>query len=322
MVRVERWSAQSPVRNLGSQDGPAATEDRTGDCADYFSAQGTVRTTFPHRGLCGLLFRTGDCAVYFFAQRTVRTTFSFRYFAEFLMVLPMQQDGPENQEPAQRTVRTTTFSFYDPALPVSRTHGHLPHWEQERGTYFITWRLADSIARQTWETWRESRSAWLRMHRIDPGNPEWRRELENLPDEARQDFRRFATALEDELDSGHGACLLRNPGVAAIMAGALKHWDGDRYLLGDFVIMPNHVHLLVGGLSRGSMVTQVTSWKKWTAIQINKAMGAKGRLWQDESFDHLVRSETAFQRFRRYIAANPVKGNLKAGEHILWQRPD
>lgn len=88
------------------------------------------------------------------------------------------------------------------------------------------------------------------------------------------------------------------------------------------MIMPNHLHLLVGGLSRGKMVAQVTSWKKWTAIQINKAIGGKGRLWQDESFDHLVRSETAFQKFRRYIAANPVKGNLKEGEYILWQRQD
>ena len=103
---------------------------------------------------------------------------------------------------------------------------------------------------------------------------------------------------------------------------SLKHWSGDRYLLGDFVIMPNHVHLLVGGLSRGKMLAQVTSWKKWSALQINKIMDVKGRLWQDESFDHLVRSEAAFHKFRRYIAANPVKGNLKEGEYLLWQRPD
>ncbi len=86
--------------------------------------------------------------------------------------------------------------------------------------------------------------------------------------------------------------------------------------------MPNHVHLLVGGLARDAMLGQVESWKKWTALQINRAMGRRGRFWQDESFDHLVRSEAAFVKFRRYIAGNPVKSKLRAGEFIYWVRPD
>jgi type I restriction enzyme R subunit len=93
-------------------------------------------------------------------------------------------------------------------------------------------------------------------------------------------------------------------------------------LLGDFVVMPNHVHLLVGGLGRDRMLAQITSWKKWSAIQINKQLGLRGRLWQDESFDHLVRSEAAFDRFRRYIAENPAKAKLRLGEFIHWARPE
>jgi type I restriction enzyme R subunit len=268
------------------------------------------------------------------AQRTVRTTSALPMPQDPLdnkdsaqgtvratSALPMPQDPLDNKESAQGTVRTT-FSFYDPEQPVSRTRGHLPHWEQDRATYFITWRLADSIPKRVWESWRERRSAWLRSHRIDPDGADWRRLLENLPDEVRRDFRRFATQLEDELDAGHGACSLRKMDLALIVADALRHWDGEKYLLGDFVIMPNHVHLLVGGLSHGKMLAQVTSWKKWSALQINKATGERGRLWQDESFDHLVRSVGAFQKFRKYIAGNPEKGHLREGEFLLWQRPE
>jgi putative transposase len=106
------------------------------------------------------------------------------------------------------------------------------------------------------------------------------------------------------------------------VADALRHFDGNRYTLGDFVVMPNHVHLLVGALARNAMLKQVESSKKWTALKINEALGRKGRFWQDESFDHLVRSEAAFQKFRRYITDNPVKAKLRDGEFLLWQRPE
>ena len=212
------------------------------------------------------------------------------------------------------------FSFYDPTAPVTVTQGHLPHWEQVGSTYFITWRTADSIPKQVWERWRRLRSEWLGDRGINPSDPDWRKQLEGLPEERRVDFRRFSKALEAEMDSCHGTCPLKSRDCAEIVADALRHFDGDRYLLGDFVIMPNHVHLLVGGLARDRMLAQITSWKKWSAIQINKQLGLRGRLWQDESFDHLVRSEAAFNRFRRYIAENPAKARLRLGEFIHWVR--
>jgi putative transposase len=211
------------------------------------------------------------------------------------------------------------FRFFDPSVSVSVTRGHLPHWDQAGATYFITWRTADSIPKDVWEHWRWLRSCWLREKGINPEDTDWRKQVEALPEERYRDFRRFSRALEHELDSCHGDCPFRLPECTAIVAESLHHFDGDRYLLGDYVIMPNHVHVLVGGIPRGRMLRQVELWKHWTAIQVNRHLGRRGRFWQDESFDHLVRSETAFQRLRRYIAGNP--GKLNPGEFLHWVRP-
>lgn len=211
------------------------------------------------------------------------------------------------------------FRFFDPGKPTTVTQGHLPHWEQEGATYFITWRTADSIPKAKWQYWHRLRSEWLVHHHIDPTNPDWRRRVEALPDAQRRAFSRFARILEQEVDSCHGTCPLRNPACAGIVESALRHLDGTGYLLGDFVVMPNHVHVLVGALSRESMLKQVTSWKKWSAIQINRLSGRSGRLWQDESFDHLVRDQSAFHRYRRYIGENPEKAKLRQGDYILGQ---
>ena len=212
------------------------------------------------------------------------------------------------------------FQFFNPAKKVSVTHGHLPHWDQEGATYFIIWRTADSIPKEVWKRWKQERDAWLATHGIDPLAKDWHRQVEELSDEERQDFRRFSKALENELDAGHGECVLRRPELAEMVTNALRFFDGQRYELGDFVVMPNHVHLLVGGMARNAMLKQVESWKKWSAIKINEALGRSGRFWQDESFDHLVRSEASFEKFRKYIQENPVKAGLKKGEFVWWSR--
>ena len=213
------------------------------------------------------------------------------------------------------------FLFFDPDAELTITHGHLPHWDQQGSTYFITWRTADSIPGPVWEEWRKERNAWLVSHRIDPGRRDGRMHLELLPVTERREFRRFSRLLEDELDRGHGSCVLRPSDLSRIVADALHHFDGDRYALGDFVVMPNHVHVLAGRMPRETMRKQVESWKKWSAIPINNSLGRKGRFWQDEHFDHLVRSPESFEKYRRYIASNPGQARLGSGDFNLWQRP-
>lgn len=211
--------------------------------------------------------------------------------------------------------------FFDPHAGVTVSRGHLPHWDQEGATYFITWRTADSIPKTVWEKWRKERDVWLLEHGIDPGQKDWRLLLEDLPEAARHDFRQFTTRLESEADACHGACVLRHPKLRQIVIDALRFFDAQRYTLGDFVVMPNHVHLLVSGMARDAMLSQVESWKRWTSRHINAALSRQGRFWQDESFDHLVRNEAAFMKFRRYIAENPAKVGLKETEFTLWQDP-
>jgi type I restriction enzyme R subunit len=80
--------------------------------------------------------------------------------------------------------------------------------------------------------------------------------------------------------------------------------------------MPNHVHLLVCLLGSTEIESQCRSWKRFTAGAINRALERRGRFWQEESFDHLVRTPEQFAYFQRYIADNPRKAALPAGEYL------
>jgi type I restriction enzyme R subunit len=86
--------------------------------------------------------------------------------------------------------------------------------------------------------------------------------------------------------------------------------------MGDFVIMPNHVHLLCAFESAEQMRPQVYSWLHYTAVQVNRAIGERGSLWQEEPFDHLVRTVQQYEYLRKYIADNPAKARLKPGEYL------
>ena len=119
------------------------------------------------------------------------------------------------------------------------------------------------------------------------------------------------------LDKGLGTCVLKRPGLSKIVADCLLHFDGNRYHIGDFVIMPNHVHLLVCLLGDTDLLKQCCSWKKFSAGKINELLGRSGRFWQEESFDHLVRSPKQFCAIQQYIRENPI--NLPNGEHFLYQ---
>src|SRR5437660_1443060 len=74
------------------------------------------------------------------------------------------------------------------------------------------------------------------------------------------------------LDRGHGACPLRQSPIATAVADSFRYFDAQRYDLGDFIIMPNHVHLLVCLRGSTDIETQCTSWKRFTATKINQAL--------------------------------------------------
>ena len=86
--------------------------------------------------------------------------------------------------------------------------------------------------------------------------------------------------------------------------------------MGDFVVMPNHVHLLCAFSSENALSKQCDSWLHFTARQINLKLGRKGKFWQQEPFDHLVRSPEQYEYLRKYIAENGAKAGLKENQFL------
>ena len=215
------------------------------------------------------------------------------------------------------------FGFFNPTRQYTVTWGQLPHWEQEGATYFITFRTAGSVPASVMRLWKRQRDDWLRRQQVDPDRHGWHLSFSRLPHRKQKAFRReFAGKLERFLDDCHGERLLRQTELSQIVADALVHFDGQRYHLGDFVVMPNHVHLLVCLLPGVRLRKQCYWWKHYIATEINQKIGRAGPLWQKESFDHLVRDADHFDRFRQYIADNPRKAKLPESEFYYHQRPD
>jgi putative transposase len=215
------------------------------------------------------------------------------------------------------------FELFDPAAEVRVTAGSLPHWYQPGVTYFITFRTDDSMPQEVADRWYRERDDWLRRHGIDPGSATWKTRLGTLPDVAQREFNTtFSREWMAYLNQGRGECVLKRPELARVVTDNLLHFDQQRYHLADFVVMPNHVHLLVCLVGSTELEAQCYSWKKYTAGRINKLLGRSGRFWHEESFDHLVRSPEQFDHLRRYIADNPKAAGLGAGEYLYWRRED
>ncbi len=200
--------------------------------------------------------------------------------------------------------------FYQESQVSLKTRNRLPHWQQDEGTYFTTFRLADSLPSELLEDWRDERRAWL----IQNPKP-WHgtQELEY--------HRRFSSAIEHHLDDSHGACLFRDPANAGILADSISYFDADRYLLHAWVIMPNHAHLLFSVAPAGVLAKIIASWKRFSANQIQPRIGGTGGIWQKDYFDRLIRNEEHFQNVIRYIRNNPVKAKLPTGEYLHYQAP-
>ncbi len=211
------------------------------------------------------------------------------------------------------------FQFFDPAGDVTITADDLPHWQQPGATYFITYRTIDSISVAARNRIIAQRDDWLLRQKIDPTRTDWHKQLATLPQQSRDTFRRtVAIAFEDALDKLAGECVLKRSKLNELVAENLRHFDGDRYQLGGFVVMPNHVHVLVRMFPETDMLKQCFRWKHYQANSVNKQLKRTGHFFQAESFDHLVRDEAHFMKFRRYIEKNPSKAKLREGEFALY----
>ncbi|MDZ4289015.1 MAG: transposase [Prosthecobacter sp.] len=213
---------------------------------------------------------------------------------------------------------------------------HLPHWRLDGATYFVTFRLADSIPERIVRRWECEREAWLHAHGI---LAHWQKDdaarfylaLAAVPREERAAFqRKQSRRFFIELDRCHGCCPLRDPEASRLVSDALLHFHGERVWTGDFVIMPNHVHVIVQAFPGVTLEDWLYSVKRFTSLQMGRKESVAAlvsrrseHLWQIESFDRVIRDEAELARTREYIAKNPRR--MKKGEFRLhraeWPAP-
>ena len=170
------------------------------------------------------------------------------------------------------------MSITDPWQQLSKgwnSRGYLPHFDMAGTAQMITYRLADSLP--------PSRLAALRAG-VSP-----------------LDKAAIVEIVHGELDAGMGDCWLSRPEVARVVEDNFLHFDGERYRLLCWVIMPNHVHLMVELLPGWPLDKLVHGWKSYTANQANRLLGLTGAFWQEDYFDRLIRSEQHFHQAAAYI---------------------
>jgi putative transposase len=158
---------------------------------------------------------------------------------------------------------------------------HLPHFDAPELVQAITFRLADSLPREVFERLRDETDPNVR-----------------------------SKVVEKALDLGHGSCCLRDPRIGRIVEDSLSWGDGERYLLLAWVVMPNHVHVLIEVIPGHPTHGIVNKWKSFTARRINALFGRSGALWQADFFDRFVRDDSHYAAVVRYIEENPVKARL------------
>lgn len=164
--------------------------------------------------------------------------------------------------------------------------GYLPHYDQPGLVQSVSFRLGDSLPREKLEEWEQLRHLLTDAERI------------------RQ--------IETYLDRGSGSCVLRQPECAAIVQDALRHFDGDRYRLIAWCVMPNHVHVLFKSFAGHPLGRLIHSWMTFTAREINQQLGRTGPLWQEDYFDTFIRDDEHQAAEVIYIERNPVNAGLVA----------
>ncbi|MCU0797175.1 MAG: (E)-4-hydroxy-3-methylbut-2-enyl-diphosphate synthase [Akkermansiaceae bacterium] len=186
----------------------------------------------------------------------------------------------------------------------------LPHWTVQGGTYAVTFRLADSLPESVilnYETKRELLLKRLEKLAVASGSRSVREDLISLRNELSA---LREVVVDTALDTSHGECLLKKDHVAQIVASALKHFDGERYDLLAWCVMPNHVHVVLKVFPGVELANVLHSWKSFSAHEINRELGREGTLWQKEYYDHLIRDAGDFVRQVRYVLANPGRAGL------------
>ena len=189
------------------------------------------------------------------------------------------------------------------------SRGYLPHVKREGASYFVTFRLVDSLPKEVLLRFEQEHAEALRRLTPKVGSEQ--------VEEIHRELRR---KVERHLDQGAGECHLRRPEIAEMVSEALRHFHGQQYLLDDWVVMPNHVHVILWPMPNFGLSEILKSRKRHTARQANLILGRTGEtFWQRESYDHWIRNDDEQARIRRYLRLNPVNARLcQAPEDWKW----
>jgi type I restriction enzyme R subunit len=199
------------------------------------------------------------------------------------------------------------IAYFVPWAEIDKHERRLPHWRQGRVAVFVTWRLADALAQEKLADWNAERANWMARH-PKPWDIATRRCYAE----------QFGQKIDRWLDAGHGTCLLRDPSARTELVQVLQTFDGTRYRMHAWVVMPNHVHVLFSPTGAESPARTIGAWKGVSARCIHLHCGGSGQFWQPESWDTLIRSPDHFASCCRYIAENPVSSRLSSDEFTLW----
>jgi REP element-mobilizing transposase RayT len=160
------------------------------------------------------------------------------------------------------------------------SRGYLPHFDSAETIQFVTFRLADSLPRSVAEA----------LAQMSDGLAE----------------------TDQHLDSGSGQCWLGDPRIAEMVEASLLYFDGERYRLVAWCVMPNHVHTVIAPINEYRLGAIVQAWKSFSAKQANRLLGREGPFWHKDYFDRLIRDEGHLERTIDYVENNPVKAGLAA----------
>jgi 1-hydroxy-2-methyl-2-(E)-butenyl 4-diphosphate synthase len=183
----------------------------------------------------------------------------------------------------------------------------LPHWKLDGGIYAVTFRLADSLPEEVFKTLQTKKEIILEKLAGFTRSAGSRSAMERML-ELRAELANLQTAeIDPELDRCYGSCLFRDARLANLVAEALRHFDGTRYHLLAWCVMPNHVHVVIKTFAGEELQNILHSWKSFTAHEIHKIRQTTGVLWQKESYDHLIRDGEDLKHQVSYVLSNPRK---------------
>ena len=185
--------------------------------------------------------------------------------------------------------------YYDPHQDLLRaagwhSRGYLPHFDGRAVPQFITLHLADSLPKKVIEKWKDELRGAL----------------------SSRDRLLLQNRIERYLDIGYGSAFMKDSRIANLVQNSLLKFDGERYKLFAWAVMPNHLHTLMRRFEGYELSDIMHSLKSYTAHEANKILGRSGQFWIEDYFDRRIRDERHFQKTIKYIENNPVNAGLCA----------